>query len=325
MMPTKIEWTDESWSPITGCSLESPGCTNCYAMRLAGTRLKNHSSRAGLTIETKTGPVWTGEVRFNEQWLDQPLRWARPRMIFVCPHADLFHPSVPREWIDSIFAQIALCPHHTFQVLTKRSDRMRRYMNDPATPARIYELACDIVVGGERGIVLIAPGLDAEKAPPGRRVQLGQWPLPNVWAGVSVEDQERAQARVPDLLATSAAMRWLSLEPLLGPVNLRSISTFRFRGAEVLNGLSGQTSGMFGEPAGRLPGLDWAVCGGESGPRARDFDPAWGVDLLEQCEEEGVPFFFKQLGAKRDPKRYKAFDTWPAGWRVRQWPEQLAA
>ncbi len=114
-----IEWTDATWNPITGCSVLSPGCTHCYAMKLAGTRLRNHPSRAGLTTDSKAGPVWTGEVRFNAQWLLQPLGWSKPRMIFVCAHGDLFHDDVPVEWIDKVFAVMALAPQHTFQVLTK--------------------------------------------------------------------------------------------------------------------------------------------------------------------------------------------------------------
>ena len=117
---TKIEWTNATWNPITGCSVVSAGCTNCYAMRLAGTRLKHHPSRKDLTILRGGNYVWNGEVRFNENWLDQPLKWSKPRMIFVCAHGDLFHEAVPFEWIDQVFAVMALCPQHTFQVLTKR-------------------------------------------------------------------------------------------------------------------------------------------------------------------------------------------------------------
>ena len=121
---SKIEWTDATWNPITGCSVVSPGCTNCYAMGLAGTRLKNLPSRIGLTRESKAGPVWNGQVRLNAEWLDQPLRWKRPRKIFVCAHGDLFAEAVPDEWIDRVFAVMALAPQHTFQVLTKRSAPM---------------------------------------------------------------------------------------------------------------------------------------------------------------------------------------------------------
>ncbi len=126
---TKIEWTDATWNPITGCSVVSPGCTNCYAMKLAGGRLRGHPSRKGLTIPSKAGPVWTGEVRLNEEWLDQPLRWRKPRSIFVCAHGDLFNENVPDEWIDQVYGVMALCPQHTFQVLTKRPERMREYID----------------------------------------------------------------------------------------------------------------------------------------------------------------------------------------------------
>lgn len=133
---TKIEWTDATWNPITGCSVVSPGCTNCYAMKLAGTRLKHHPTREGLTTDSKAGPVWNGKVRFNESMLLDPLKWRRPRMIFVCAHGDLFAENVPDEWIDQVFAVMALAPHHTFQVLTKRPERMRAYLTRAAGDGR---------------------------------------------------------------------------------------------------------------------------------------------------------------------------------------------
>jgi len=123
-----IEWTDATWNPVTGCSVVSPGCINCYAMRLAGTRMRHHWSRQGLTNDSKAGPVWNGQVRFNEEWLDQPLRWRKPRRIFVAAHGDLFHEAVPDEWIDRCFAVMSLTPQHKHQVLTKRPDRMRDYL-----------------------------------------------------------------------------------------------------------------------------------------------------------------------------------------------------
>src|ERR1700722_12156807 len=122
---SNIEWTDATWNPVTGCSIVSPGCTNCYAMKLAGTRLRNIPSRSGLTVMTKAGPVWNGEVRLNDEWLDQPFKWKRPRRIFVCAHGDLFAENVPFEWIDRVFAVMALNSRHTFQVLTKRPGRMK--------------------------------------------------------------------------------------------------------------------------------------------------------------------------------------------------------
>ncbi|TPI10283.1 DUF5131 family protein [Mesorhizobium sp. B4-1-1] len=125
---TSIEWTDATWNPITGCQIKSPGCKRCYAMKLAGTRMKHHWSRQGLTVDTKAGPVWNGAVRFNQPWLTQPLQWTKPRMIFVCAHSDLFYEEVPDEWIDQIFAVMAASPRHIFQVLTKRPERMRDYV-----------------------------------------------------------------------------------------------------------------------------------------------------------------------------------------------------
>jgi len=290
---TKIEWTEATWNPVTGCSLASPGCTNCYAMQLAGTRLAHHWSRKGLTQATKTGPVWTGEVRFNEEWLDQPLRWRRPRMIFVCAHGDLFHENVPDAWIDRVFAVMALCPQHTFQVLTKRSARMREYMDracgrigDAAMRLRKEDLAIKLGLGPN--------GLGPlPHAKPGRE----WWPLPNVWLGVSVEDQTRADQRIPDLLATPAAVRWISAEPLLGPVDLREVCG----GHHFQNPLTGHrwhdapegvasTSDMGGAR------LDWIVCGGESGKDARPMHPDWARSLRDQCAAACVPFFFKQWG-----------------------------
>jgi protein gp37 len=270
---THIEWTEATWNPITGCTVHSPGCTNCYAMKLAGTRLAHHWSRAGLTQDTKAGPVWNGQVRFNEEWLTQPLRWKRPRMIFVCAHGDLFHESVPDEWIDRVFAVMALCPQHTFQVLTKRSARMRRYMDGIGLrrPKRAWMLADERIA--------------AEPA----------FPLPNVWLGVSVEDQARADERVPDLLATPAAVRWLSCEPLLSEVKLFGGTGDRKR---IWNWLSGETGVMHfdGPDFDYGPKLDWIVAGGESGPGARPMHPDWARSLRDQCAAANVPFFFKQWG-----------------------------
>lgn len=301
---TKIEWTGATWNPITGCSVVSPGCTNCYAMRLAGTRLRHHPSRRGLTKDTKAGPVWTGEVRLNEDWLDQPLRWKKSRMIFVCAHGDLFHEDVPDEWIDRVFAVMALAPQHTFQVLTKRADRMRAYLTDPRADRRIHELVCDLTTLGLANVVLIAPGIDECAAPAGRRVYLGEWPLSNAWLGVSAEDQARADQRIPLLLDTPAAVRWVSLEPLLGPVDLTWVQPGRAAGGEialdvlqryVARAVTG-SAGHWDQRPSELPNLDWVVLGGESGRGARPMHPDWARAVRNQCDAAGVAFFFKQWG-----------------------------
>lgn len=278
---THIEWTDATWNPVTGCSVVSPGCANCYAMKLAGTRLRHHPSRQGLTTPTKAGPVWNGQVRLNAEWLDQPLRWARPRRIFVCAHGDLFHEDVPDAWIDQVFAVMALSPQHTFQVLTKRAGRMREYLSDPRTRHRIYDLVCDRVIAETMNVVLTTPGApEFTGAPKAPRIPLGNWPLSNVWLGVSAEDQPRADERIPELLATPAAFRFVSIEPMVGPVDLSASWTLDLR-----------------HMAGGTRGLDWVILGGESGPGARPMHPDWARRVRDDCAAAGVPFFFKQWGA----------------------------
>lgn len=293
---SSIEWTDATWQPITGCSVVSPGCTNCYAMRLAGTRLQHHPSRAGLTTMTKAGPVWNGAVRFNREWLTQPLGRKKPKLIFVCAHGDLFHESVPDEWIDQVFAVMALAPQHTFQVLTKRAERMRKYM-ERMRSRWILDLSAAINAIGNNAIrVADAPGRPAP-----------QWPLPNVWLGVSAEDQRRADERIPHLLATPAAVRFVSAEPLLGPIDLTALKlegvTSPFNALQhgstytpnaVLNGV--KTTKRFYHTSGQ-PTLDWVIVGGESGPSARPMHPDWARSIRDQCAAAGVAFFFKQWGA----------------------------
>jgi protein gp37 len=274
---SKIEWTDATVNVVNGCSLASPGCTNCYAMKLAGTRLRTHPSREGLTIQTKAGPVWNGEVRFNERPLQDVLRWTKPRMIFWNAHGDLFHPSVPDEWIDLCFAAMGRTPHHIHQVLTKRSERMRQYLS-----ARKAAAPVNVPLGD--GTLEQHP-FNNELKPPS-----------NIWLGVSVEDQQRADERIPDLLSTPAAIRWLSCEPLLGPVDLEYPASIWPDGPA--DCCSGHECGCMGRPIEPplIYGLNWVVAGGESGSRARPMHPEWARSLRDQCEAVGVPFFFKQFG-----------------------------
>lgn len=311
---TKIEWTDATWNPITGCSVVSPGCTNCYAMKLAGTRLKNHPSREGLTRDTKVGPVWTGEVRFNKQWLDQPLRWSKPRMIFVCAHADLFAEGVKDEWIDQIFAVMALSPQHTFQVLTKRPERMRDYMAKRFGEEASYT---DLKYAAQFRVWTAMPKVE----PMAIGKSYPAWPLANVWLGVSVEDQKRAEERIPVLLNTPAAVRWISAEPLLGLIDLKNVDIDGDSSMDTINarlwrdewelcwkGTSENADeelesfldwyGVSSVPDGYMhPTLDWVVAGGESGYGARPMQQAWARSIRDQCAEAHVPFHFKQWGA----------------------------
>ena len=289
---TKIEWTDATWNPITGCSVVSPGCTNCYAMRLAGTRLKHIPSRVGLTRESKAGPVWNGTVLFNEPALLQPLKWKRPRMIFVCAHGDLFAENVPDAWIDQVFAVMALAPQHTFQVLTKRPERMRAYLSGDINRHRIMSLACDMAVEGALNVTLVAAPEFEATAPPGPPIRLWEWPLPNVWLGVSVEDQKRADERIPVLLDTPAAVRFISAEPILGDMDI--IWAMSRLSIDIAAGMLKR--GFFAPGLETIKGLDWVIAGGESGPGARPMHPDWARSLRAQCWVTGVPFFIKQWG-----------------------------
>ncbi len=271
---TRIAWTDATWNPITGCSPVSPACTNCYAARLAGTRLRHHPSRAGLTRNTKAGPVWTGEVRFNEEWLTQPLLWKRPRRIFVCAHSDLFHEAVPDEWIDRVFAVMGEARQHVFQILTKRPERMRDYLSAPGMASRVQAAFLETI------------------QPNDARDFNETWPLPNVWIGVTAEDQRRADERIPLLLGTSAAKRFVSIEPMLGGLDIAwALSPSPL---DIAAGILAR--GSFAPGLESLRHLDWVICGGESGPDARPMHPDWVRSLRDQCQAAGVPFFFKQWG-----------------------------
>lgn len=310
---SKIEWTGKTWNPIVGCTVVSPGCTNCYAMRMAA-RLERmgQAQYAGLTRPTKAGPVWTGDVRLVDKALTLPLRTRKPTTWFVNSMSDLFHEGVSDAWIDRVFAVMALCPQHTFQVLTKRSARMRAYLNDTETHGRIALSALHLAPAGlniSDSCLIFHPGHR-----PSHYFE-GRWPLPNVWLGVSTEDQRRADERVPDLLATPAAVRFVSAEPLLGPIDFLAVEWPGLDGHRVdvlrkgfwteagAHPFSGKAASA-GAPKGwftnhsDMPGrIDWLIVGGESGPGARPMHPAWAKSIRDQCAAAGVPFFHKQNGA----------------------------
>lgn len=283
---THIQWTDATWNIVTGCTLVDEGCRNCYAAGLAATRLKNHPSREGLARLNAAGEAkFTGEVRFNEPWLTQPLLWTKPRLIFVCAHGDLFHENVPDEWIDKVFAVMALTPHHTFQVLTKRPGRAREYLtafHSRGFAGPIAELYVD------------HPEI-AKQTPLTRILAIASSirPLPNVWLGTSASDQASADARIPDLLAAPAAVRFLSAEPLLGQMDLRKLLVDEGDVAFRVDALAREHPWHDLYGGGRL---DWVIVGGESGKKARPMHPQWARDIRDQCVAAGVPFFFKQQG-----------------------------
>jgi protein gp37 len=262
-------------------------------MRLAGTRMKHHPSRAGLTQESKAGPVWTGEVRLNETALLDPLKWKRPRRIFWNAHGDLFHDAVPDDWIDRVLAVCALTPHHTHMILTKRSARMRAYFAHDEGFGR-----WGYIEGRAKQMALHAGGKALLKSLTGKTLaHFGGGSLPNVWLGVSVEDQTRADERIPDLLDTPAAIRFISAEPLLGPVNLSEVP-WHVAGYSMEGTLPDSTeSDDFRFWHHEAQGIRWVIVGGESGPGARPMHPDWARSLRDQCAAAGVAFHFKQWGS----------------------------
>lgn len=325
-----IEWTDATWNPTTGCDRVSPGCAHCYALDLAA-RLKGMGQAA---YQSDGNPRTSGPgfaLTLHPDRLDMPLRWTRPRRVFVNSMSDLFHEAVPDAFIDEVFAVMALCDgtrankrDHTFQVLTKRPGRMRAYLTDPLTPWRVAAAICNRTVGfrppigeiqdpnpweGKAGLPHEnqwgARGLDTWSEP---------WPLRNVWLGTSVENQTWADRRIPELLATPAAVRFLSCEPLLGPVDLgiglrvswQCSGCRRFHSGHYHLvcpdcGRIGYWTGShaFNRPDSQTgPGIGWVIAGGESGPEHRPVDPAWVRSLRDQCEAAGVPFLFKQWGGR---------------------------
>lgn len=252
---TKIEWTDSTWSPVTGCSKVSPACDICYAERITE-RFHGKGSFAQVTLHPERLPT--------------PLRWRRPRRVFVNSMSDLFHEQVSDEFIARVFAVMAAAPDHTFQILTKRHARMRSLLSHGEFQHQVHRQWEHVAY------------LPSQATSP-------DWPLSNVWVGVSTENQRWADVRVPALLETPAAVRFLSCEPLLGPVDLTRLTT---RDGTV-NGLAGDVLDRYHyEPAS----VDWIIAGGESGPHARPMHPDWARSLRDQATDAGRPFFFKQWG-----------------------------
>lgn len=314
---SKIEWTDATWNPVRGCSRVSEGCRHCYAERMAARFSGPGLWADGLAENTPAGPRWTGRVQLVPGQLDQPLRWKAPRRIFVNSMSDLFHEGLSNEQIAAVFGVMAACPQHTFQVLTKRPERMRNWFGW----MRVFAMAQRDIASAptERQTTMKAAftamgETDAAK----RRLDAhwwvdgdyGPWPLPNVWLGVSVEDQATADARIPLLLETPAAVRFVSAEPLLAPVDMR-------RGIYQM----GPADGGFRDRGTSLAGIDWVIVGGESGPGARPMHPDWARGLRDQCAAAGVAFHFKQWGAWAPVGgHWRQGDTfvWPDGGTHRQ-------
>lgn len=257
MSDTKIRWTEAVWNPVTGCTKVSPGCKHCYAERMA----KRLAGRNGYPAAPHQF-----DVTLHPDKLTEPLHWKKPRRVFVNSMSDLFHAQVPDEFIENVFGTMFISPFHTFQILTKRPQRMFEFV------IAHYE----------------------------RHAMTGVYP--NIWLGVSCEDQKTADERIPLLLQTPAAVRFVSAEPLLGPIDLEAYLMKRY--------VSGRATY---ESVGN-PWLDWLIVGGESGPHARPMDLEWARSLRGQCHATQTPFFFKQTGGARsetgqllDGQRYEQF------------------
>jgi protein gp37 len=308
---TTIQWTEQTWNPTTGCDRISPGCDHCYALTMAK-RLKGMGSAK---YQNDGNPITSGPgfaLTTHPDTLTEPLRWKKPRKVFVNSMSDLFHARVPREFLARVFAVMAATPQHTYQILTKRPERAARILTDRCKcghpDGEHFRAAMEWAATSHSPTYI--PGLEH-----GIYHRSG-WPLPNVWIGTSLENQKYADIRIPALLETPAAVRFLSCEPLLGPVTLAN----HWLGAD---------------PYRRdEPSVAWVICGGESGPGARPMDTAWASDLVGQCQESGTAVFVKQLGSvwARDMtvagKSVATWgdtkggnpDYWPADLRVREYP-----
>lgn len=293
---TKIEWTQrpgtkgETWNPIratnkrtggTGhfCVKVSAGCQNCYAADFQ--KRFNNKVRYAAQDADKV------ELFLDEIAILKPLHWKKPRTIFVCSMTDLFYDGHEDDWIDQVFAVMALCPQHTFIILTKRHDRMNAYFQKHFTRHKCGHIAAGITGKQHPG------GHDCDPD-----VCNMHFPLPNVWIGVSIEDQKAANERIPYLLGTPAAVRFLSVEPLLGPIDLTDIVTPVREGVtDHFDALDHIEANMYAEEPDNLAALDWVIVGGESGHNARPMHPDWARSLRDQCKTARVPFFFKQWGA----------------------------
>ena len=283
---TKIEWTDATWPVAKGCDYMSPGCSNCYAADLIYRHSQHPNQKislplAGLTEKRGGRPRWTGRVYLNEPHLRDPIDWVKPKRIFVPSHGDLFHEAVPFEFIDRVFAVMAICRQHTFQVLTKRVQRAREYFDSGRGPdngmgwhfsdasRRVMKLARELAESQR------AKGVDGGKHWSANDPN-GIWPLLNVWFGTSIEDQQRADERIPELLNIPASLLFLSCEPLLGPIKFGKVPGFNRIGLDLSR--------------------FWTIVGGESGPHARPCNIEWIRDIVHQHKAAGVKVFVKQLG-----------------------------
>jgi len=298
MGKTNIEWATDVWNPVRGCSRVSEGCRFCYAEIIAARFSDSGMPYEELATRTSIGPRWTGKVQFIEKHLFDPIKWKAPRRIFVASMSDPNHEKVPNSWRDQMLAVMIQAPQHKYLWLTKRADNMLAYFADPHTRNRV---AAQLGWRPER--------------------MNNTWPIPGLWLGVSVENQATADERIPLLLETPAAIRWISYEPALGVVDF---SSRPMEEGWYHNWLK------ITETEPPIPRLDWIVCGGESGSGARPFDLTWARQTIIQCTEAGIPAFIKQLGSTPVNGTEKIhlidrkggdLDEWPEDLRVREFPD----
>lgn len=291
-----IAWTDETWNPVSGCTKVSKGCAKCYAERVW--------SRLSAPGQPYAGRRFI-DVQCHPERLDMPLRWKKPRKVFVNSMSDLFHEAVPDSFIDQVFAVMTIAKRHQFQVLTKRPERMRAYMLRLSKSAAILDHAARTL-----GFTFKFLGQ-----------YMVTWPIPNIWLGVSAEDQAAADERIPLLLETPAAVRFVSYEPTLGPLDLRNIHQ---GGNCWINALTGDWSAYnpigvnFTKPAS-WKHLDWLIVGSESGSKARSYDLDWFRSILHQCRAADVPLFVKQITRPSYGSKIP-FESWPRDLQIREWP-----
>ncbi|MFJ2279166.1 DUF5131 family protein [Streptomyces sp. NPDC087866] len=335
---TAIQWTEQTWNPTTGCDRISDGCDNCYAMTMAK-RLKGMGSAK---YQTDGDPRTSGPgfaLTTHPDTLTEPLRWKKPRKVFVNSMSDLFHARVPRDFLAQVFAVMAATPQHTYQILTKRPERAARILGGGCKCGHPNgeHFRASMEWAATSHSPTYVPGLEHGI------YHRTNWPLPNVWIGTSVENQKYADLRIPALLKTPAAVRFLSCEPMIGPLNLgKALRSDLYRcscGAWERDGDQHPRCADCGRSWSWKPGssaIDWVIIGGESGPGARPFNPQWAADLIEDSRRAGAAPFVKQLGSvwarnwTVNGKTVAAHgDTkggdpqyWPAHLRVREYPAE---
>jgi len=306
-----------TWNPIVGCKEKSEGCKHCFAKKMAF-RLMHmpHTSYYQHVLadngETdpekfKNIPEWNGETHFVKSALDKPMKWKSPRMIFTVDMGDLFHEQNSFDWIDQVFTVMACNPQHIFIVLTKRPKNMLKWFT-----YKDIRWAGEGMQGSERLRYYCWHNY-------GKQIEFKDWhwPLQNVWLGITAENQEQANKRIPILLQIPAAKNFVSIEPMLGPVFLGQISLPDTKGLGWQGKIGGYTylNCLTGEEFSLLVGnqtnykLDWVICGGKSGHKARPMHPDWARSLRDQCKAAGVPFFFKQWGEWMDFQEATSLDN----------------